>query len=57
MELAFDDAMRGSGMTEEIGVGLLGYAFMGRAHTNAYRTLRVRALDQRLARARHRSAD
>ena len=23
----------------EIGVGMLGYAFMGRAHTNAYRTL------------------
>jgi predicted dehydrogenase len=24
---------------EEIGVGMLGYAFMGKAHTNAYRTL------------------
>ena len=24
---------------DEIGVGMLGYAFMGKAHTNAYRTL------------------
>ena len=23
----------------EIGVGMLGYAFMGKAHVNAYRTL------------------
>ncbi|MBV9000706.1 MAG: hypothetical protein JO304_16715, partial [Solirubrobacterales bacterium] len=23
----------------EIGVGMLGYAFMGKAHSNAYRTL------------------
>jgi predicted dehydrogenase len=27
------------GLTERIGVGMLGYAFMGRAHANAYRTL------------------
>ena len=26
-------------MTEQIGVGMLGYAFMGKAHVNAYRTL------------------
>jgi predicted dehydrogenase len=26
-------------MTESIGVGMLGYAFMGKAHSNAYRTL------------------
>ena len=24
-------------MTQEIGVGLVGYKFMGRAHSNAYR--------------------
>ncbi len=26
-------------MTDEIGVGMLGYAFMGKAHSNAYKTL------------------
>ena len=26
-------------MSETIGVGMLGYAFMGRAHANAYKTL------------------
>jgi predicted dehydrogenase len=26
-------------MTESIGVGMLGYAFMGKAHSNAYKTL------------------
>jgi predicted dehydrogenase len=26
-------------MSEEIGVGMLGYAFMGKAHSNAYRTI------------------
>ena len=26
-------------MTEHIGVGMLGYAFMGKAHSNAFRTL------------------
>src|ERR1700704_4553527 len=29
----------GSGDAPEIGVGILGYAFMGKAHSNAYRTL------------------
>jgi len=27
------------GDVAEIGIGMLGYAFMGRAHSNAYRTL------------------
>ena len=26
-------------MSESIGVGMLGYAFMGKAHSNAYKTL------------------
>ena len=30
---------RGDGDVGEIGVGLLGYAFMGKAHSNAYKTL------------------
>jgi predicted dehydrogenase len=30
---------RGAGEAESIGVGMLGYAFMGKAHANAYRTL------------------
>jgi len=30
---------RGAGETAPIGVGMLGYAFMGKAHANAYRTL------------------
>jgi predicted dehydrogenase len=30
---------RGGGETAPIGVGMLGYAFMGKAHANAYRTL------------------
>jgi predicted dehydrogenase len=30
---------RGGGDTESIGVGMLGYAFMGKAHANAYKTL------------------
>ncbi len=29
----------GRGEIEEIGVGMLGYAFMGKAHSNAYKTL------------------
>jgi predicted dehydrogenase len=28
-----------TGPVDEIGIGMLGYAFMGKAHTNAYRTL------------------
>jgi len=27
---------RASGQVPEIGIGLLGYAFMGKAHSNAY---------------------
>src|SRR5215216_6065868 len=30
---------RAVGEGERIGVGMLGYAFMGKAHSNAYRTL------------------
>ncbi len=30
---------RATGAIPEIGVGMLGYAFMGKAHTNAYKTL------------------
>ena len=30
---------KGSDNIPEIGVGMLGYAFMGKAHTNAYKTL------------------
>jgi predicted dehydrogenase len=30
---------RGAGAVQPIGVGMLGYAFMGKAHANAYRTL------------------
>jgi predicted dehydrogenase len=30
---------KGSGDIPEIGIGMLGYAFMGKAHTNAYKTL------------------
>lgn len=30
---------KGQGEVPEIGIGMLGYAFMGKAHTNAYKTL------------------
>ncbi|MEZ4584010.1 MAG: hypothetical protein R3A10_20640 [Caldilineaceae bacterium] len=30
---------RAEGEAPEIGVGMLGYAFMGKAHSNAYRTI------------------
>ena len=30
---------RSSGDVQPIGVGMLGYAFMGKAHSNAYKTL------------------
>src|SRR5579864_8299529 len=33
------EATGGSGDAPTIGVGMLGYAFMGKAHANAYRTL------------------
>ena len=32
-------AAKASGEIPEIGVGMLGYAFMGKAHTNAYKTI------------------
>ncbi len=32
-------AARTTGKTVEVGVGMLGYAFMGKAHSNAYKTL------------------
>src|SRR5690606_27076604 len=32
-------AARASGDAPEIGIGLLGYAFMGKAHSNAFKTL------------------
>jgi predicted dehydrogenase len=37
--IGVDAAATGAADTREIGVGMLGYAFMGRAHANAYRTL------------------
>src|SRR5512138_688573 len=30
---------KGTGVVRDIGIGMLGYAFMGKAHTNAYKTL------------------
>ena len=30
---------RGGGEVKPIGIGMLGYAFMGKAHSNAYKTL------------------
>ena len=40
-EVSFTDRpeARATAETERIGVGMLGYAFMGKAHSNAYRTL------------------
>jgi predicted dehydrogenase len=32
-------AVTGAGESAPIGVGMLGYAFMGKAHANAFRTL------------------
>ena len=32
-------AAKTSGQAVEIGIGMLGYAFMGKAHSNAYKTL------------------
>jgi predicted dehydrogenase len=37
--IGVDAAAKASGDTPEIGVGMLGYAFMGRAHANGYRKL------------------
>ena len=36
-------SLTGEGEAPEIGVGMLGYAFMGKAHSNAYRTLEYMA--------------
>ena len=30
---------KATGEAPEIGIGMLGYAFMGKAHTNAYKTI------------------
>src|SRR3954449_11208464 len=40
-EVSFTDRgeKRATGESRRIGVGMLGYAFMGKAHSNAYRTL------------------
>jgi predicted dehydrogenase len=37
--IGVDAAAKGVADVREIGIGLLGYAFMGKAHANAYRTL------------------
>jgi predicted dehydrogenase len=37
--IGVDSAAKGAADAPEIGVGMLGYAFMGRAHANAYRKL------------------
>ena len=37
--IGVDAAARGAGDIPEIGVGMLGYAFMGKAHANGYKTL------------------
>jgi predicted dehydrogenase len=37
--IGVDAAPKGEGDVREIGVGMLGYAFMGRAHANGYRKL------------------
>jgi predicted dehydrogenase len=37
--IGVDAAAKGAGDAPEIGVGLLGYAFMGRAHANGYKKL------------------
>ena len=37
--IGVDATARGAGEVPEIGVGMLGYAFMGKAHANGYKTL------------------
>ena len=37
--IGVDAGAKGAGDVREIGVGMLGYAFMGRAHANGYRKL------------------
>ena len=39
MSIGVDAAAKGAGDVPEIGVGMLGYAFMGKAHANGYKTL------------------
>ena len=39
MSIGVDASAQGAGDVPEIGVGMLGYAFMGKAHTNGYKTL------------------
>ena len=39
MSIGVDAAAKGTGDVPEIGVGMLGYAFMGKAHANGYKTL------------------
>ncbi len=39
MSIGVDAAAKGLGDVPEIGVGMLGYAFMGKAHANGYKTL------------------
>ncbi len=37
--MTMSEAGRDAGETPTLGVSMLGYAFMGKAHTNAYKTL------------------
>ncbi len=39
MSIGVDASAKGAADVPEIGVGMLGYAFMGKAHANGYRTL------------------
>jgi predicted dehydrogenase len=39
MSIGVDASARGAADVPEIGVGMLGYAFMGKAHANGYRTV------------------
>jgi predicted dehydrogenase len=59
--IGVDTAPRSGGEIREIGVGMLGYAFMGRAHANGYRTLAYMAwpppLQPRLVSIAGRDAD
>src|SRR6185503_19986467 len=39
MSIGVDASAKGAADVPEIGVGMLGYAFMGKAHANGYKTL------------------
>jgi predicted dehydrogenase len=39
VSIGVDAAAKGAGDVPEVGVGMLGYAFMGKAHANGYKTL------------------